>query len=72
MQGRPQFQPKLFHTLNLDEFVPDNHLLRKIDKVLQLEFVHELTSSFYCADNGRTSIDPILFSACKLLVIFLA
>ena len=45
MQGRTQFQPEPFHTVKLDEFVPKNHLLRKIDAVLDLEFVYELTSS---------------------------
>ena len=61
MQGRTQFHPELFHTVNLDEFVPQNHLLRKIDAVLDLEFVYELTSPLYCSDNGRTSVDPTLF-----------
>jgi len=61
MQGRTQFQPELFHTVNLEDFVPQNHLLRKIDAVLDLEFIYDLTSSLYCPDNGRTSIDPALF-----------
>lgn len=61
MQGRTQFQPELFHTVALDDFVPQDHLLRKIDAVLDLEFVYELTSPLYCADNGRVSIDPALF-----------
>ncbi len=40
MQGRPQFQPELFHTIILDDFVPENHFLRKIDKVVDLEFIY--------------------------------
>ena len=67
MQGRPQFQPELFHTINLDDFVPDNHLLRKIDKVLDLEFIYDLTTSLYCPDNGRTSIDPALFFRMQII-----
>ena len=61
MQGRAQFQPELFHIVNFDDFVPQDHLLRKIDAVLDLDFVYELTSPLYCADNGRTSVDPALF-----------
>ena len=61
MQGCTQFQPELFHTVNVDDFVPQDHLLRKIDAVLDLDFVYELTSPLYCNDNGRTSIDPALF-----------
>jgi len=67
MQGRTQFQPELFHTVNLDEFVPQNHLLRKIDAVLDLEFVYELTSPLYCSDNGRTSVDPALFFRMQII-----
>jgi len=44
MQGRTQFQPELFHTVNLEDFVPQNHLLCKIDAVLDLEFIYDLTS----------------------------
>ncbi|MFI0414251.1 MAG: IS1182 family transposase [Candidatus Thiodiazotropha sp.] len=61
MQGRTQFQPELFHTVSLDDFVPQDHLLRRIDAILDLEFIYELTSPLYCPDNGRTSIDPALF-----------
>jgi hypothetical protein len=61
MQGRTEFQPELFHAVNIEDFVPQNHLLCKIGAVLDLEFVYDLTSSLYCPDNGRTSINPALF-----------
>ena len=67
MQGRSQFQPMLFHTVNLDDFVPQDHLLRKTDKILDLEFVYGLTSPLYCPDNGRASIDPVLFFRMQLI-----
>ena len=60
MQGRTQFQPELFHTVNLEDFVPKNPLLRKINSVLNLNFVYKLTSPLYCSDKGRTSIYPVL------------
>jgi len=37
MQGRAQFQPEFFHTVNLEDFVPQNYLLRKIDAVLDFD-----------------------------------
>jgi len=43
---------------SLDEFVPKDHYLRKLDRVLDLSFVHEAVSDKYCQDNGRPSIDP--------------
>lgn len=68
MQGRKDFQPELFSTVNLDALIPANHILRKIDRALDLSFVRELTADLYCKDNGRPSIDPELF----LRMIFLA
>ncbi|MEW8200443.1 MAG: hypothetical protein AB2777_22695 [Candidatus Thiodiazotropha endolucinida] len=67
MQGRTQFQAELFHTVNLDDFVPQEHQLRKIDAVLDLDFVYELTCPLYCTDNGRTSIDPVLFFRMQII-----
>ncbi|MDP5210811.1 transposase [Microbulbifer sp. 2205BS26-8] len=67
MQGCTQFQPELFHTVNLDDFVPQNHLLRKIDAVLDLEFIYDLTSPLYCPHNGRASIDPRLFFRMQII-----
>jgi transposase len=67
MQGRIQYQPALFNTISLDEFIPNTHLLRKIDNVLDLDFVYELTSTFYCPDNGRRSIDPALFFRMQII-----
>ncbi len=67
MQGRTQFQPELFHTVNLDDLVPQDHLLRKIDAVLDLNFVYELTSPLYCPNNGRTSVDPALFFRMQII-----
>ncbi|WP_436878220.1 transposase, partial [Mammaliicoccus sciuri] len=37
-----------------------NHLLRKVDKILDLNFVYELVEDKYCLDNGRPSIDPVI------------
>ena len=42
----------------LETFVPKDHYLRRLDKVLDLSFVHEAVRDHYCQDNGRPSIDP--------------
>lgn len=42
----------------LEQLVPKDHHLRKIDRVLDLSFVHEALSEKYCPNNGRPSIDP--------------
>jgi transposase len=43
---------------SLEVLVPADHLLRRLDRVLDLGFVHELVRDKYCPDNGRPSIDP--------------
>ena len=41
--------------VNLEQMVPENHLLRQIDAAIDF-FVGDL----YCKDNGRPSIDPVV------------
>lgn len=43
---------------SLEEFIPSDHYLRKINQVLALSFVHDAVADKYCQDNGRPSIDP--------------
>jgi len=42
----------------LESFIPEDHYLRRLDKVLDLKFVHDAVRGCYCQDNGRPSIDP--------------
>lgn len=44
----------------LEQFVPKNDPLRRLNKVLDLEFVHDLVRPVYCQDNGAPSIDPVV------------
>jgi transposase len=43
---------------SLDELVPQDHPLRRLEQVLDLSFVHDAVRDRYCQDNGRPSIDP--------------
>jgi transposase len=52
-------QTKLFYAFCLEERVPAEHLLRKIDRVLDLGDLHQRVAPFYSA-IGRPSIDPEL------------
>ncbi|WP_436859622.1 transposase, partial [Mammaliicoccus sciuri] len=53
--------------ISVSELVPKDHLLRKVDKVLDLNFVYELVEDKCCLDNGRPSIDPVILV--KILLI---
>lgn len=57
-------KPTAFQTelemVSLDGLVPPDHLLRKIDAVIDFSFIHELVADLYCADNGRPALDPVM------------
>jgi len=43
---------------SLENYIPQDHYLRRLDRVLNLDFVHAMVADKYCQDNGRPSIDP--------------
>ena len=43
----------------IEDLVPKDHLLRKIDKAIDWNFIYELVEDKYCLDNGRPSISPV-------------
>ncbi|ETI59326.1 IS1182 family transposase [Marinomonas profundimaris] len=59
LKERPQTQSAL-EFVCIDELVPQDHLLRKIDRVIDFSFLHDLVKDFYCVDNGRPALDPTL------------
>ena len=44
----------------IEDLVPANHVLRKIEKAIGFSFIYELVKDKYCEDNGRPSIDPVV------------
>jgi len=59
-------QAKLFYTFSLEEHVPQDHLLRGIDRFLDLSDLRQHLSAFY-SHTGRPSIAPELMI--RMLVI---
>ena len=49
-----------FEFINIEDLVPEDHLLRKIDKYIDFSFVLEKVKPYYSLDNGRPSIDPVI------------
>ena len=46
----------------LEELVPQDHLLRKIDAVIDFSFINKICKPYYCENNGRPAIEPeVLF-----------
>jgi len=52
-------QDRLFYEFDLDDRIPADHFLRKIDAVLDLSWLRSELSSYY-SHTGRPSIDPEL------------
>ena len=60
MMGRQEGgQGQFFYAFDLDEVVPPDHLVRQIDGVLDLSWVHKELAPYY-SHTGRPSIDPVL------------
>ena len=57
MMGRQIRSESLFYYFRLEDQVPENHLLRLIDRHVSLDFVREKLRDTY-SDTGRPSIDP--------------
>jgi transposase len=59
MGRRKDGQGQFFYAFNLDEVVPPDHLVRQLDGVLDLSWVHKELAPYY-SHTGRPSIDPVL------------
>jgi transposase len=59
MLGRKERgQLELFITGSLRDLIPDDHVLVKVDQVLDLGWLRAEVAELYCADNGRSGVDP--------------
>ena len=67
MMGQlPAAQNELFYEFNLEQHIPDNHLLRRIDQFLDFDQIRLHLKSYY-SHTGRPSIDPELMLRMLLL-----
>ena len=44
---------------SIEELVPDNHLVRKLEKAIDWDFIYEEVEGLY-SNIGRKSIDPVV------------
>jgi len=57
-------------TTSLEEVIPSNHFLRRLDAAVNFGFIYEEMKPYYCANNGRYSTDPVVIVK-SLLIGFL-
>ena len=66
MMGIKSYQERMFYNFSLSGKVPQDHLVRTLNEVLDLRFVRELVADKY-SHTGQRSVDPeVLF---KMMLI---
>ncbi|GAB1347334.1 hypothetical protein MASR1M104_22330 [Cloacibacterium normanense] len=66
MQGKKNFTPQLFVSVNLLDLVPEDNFYRKLLSELNLDFIYKATQKYY-GKEGQESIDPVVFF--KILLV---
>ena len=51
-----------YELVMLEELVPQDHFLRKVEAAVDFSFIHDMCKDLYCLDNGRPAIEPELHS----------
>ena len=59
MMNKPIDKRDQYEMISISELVLNNHWLRKVYEILDLNFVYELVEGKYCLDNGKPSINPV-------------
>ena len=66
MQGKKDYQEKLFIRFQLSDYVPADNFYRRLKSILDLTFVYNTTARYYWTE-GQKSIDPVVFF--KLMLV---
>jgi transposase len=56
--NQDRWREDIFVACPLRKLVPDDHVLKRVDRVLDLAWLRDEVADCYCSDNGRPSIDP--------------
>lgn len=53
--------------IDIESLMPKDHLLRKIDKVIDFNEIYKITEEYYSVDKGRPCYDPVVVVKIALL-----
>ena len=56
-----------YEFVSIDSLVPQEHILRKINKFIDFSFIDDLVKDLYCHDNGRPAVNPKILIKILLL-----
>lgn len=60
MLSKGQNRCDMMEMVWLEDFVPQEHLLRKIGAAVDFNRIYEMVEELYSEDTGRPSIDPVV------------
>lgn len=60
MTQNPDKKREQIVMLCMDDMVPQDHLLRKIDRAIDWNFIYDLVAEKYSPDQGCPSMDPVM------------
>ncbi len=66
MQGKKEFNKRIYYNMDLDSLVPSDHFLKRLESLISFDFVREITKEYY-SHTGKPSIDPVVLV--KMLLI---
>jgi len=66
LQGRKEFNQRIYYNINLDSLVPEDHFLKRLESLISFDFVRDITKDYY-SHTGKPSIDPVVLV--KMLLV---
>lgn len=60
MQGKKNYQEKLFNNFQLSDRIPKNNFYGRLKQELDFQFLYSMTKKYY-GSSGQKSIDPVVF-----------
>ena len=66
MMGKKDFKPRIFYRLCLEKMVPQDHLVRALEEMLDMGFIRGLCRKYY-SHTGQPSVDPVVLFKMMLL-----
>ena len=67
LREREESRQTGYEIVLLDELVPQDHLLRNVDRAVDFSFIHDLCKPLYAENIGRPAVEPELLFRMLLL-----
>ena len=69
-KDNPEYNRRQVGLYTLDELVPKDHFLRKVEETIDFSFIYDVVEDSYSSDNGRPSLAPVLLVKIPLIQCF--